>query len=152
MQLYQFIDFENSRRNWKVAVAENPAKVEMKAVEEFVGNAETPITFESLVIERNNIKKGTDDMFSFTFRNTGVSPIIIDRVQTSCGCTTANKPEAPVQPGERSEISVKYDTNRVGAFTKTITVFTNVGEPVVLTIKGTVSAAEGAVQESAPQH
>jgi hypothetical protein len=33
---------------------------------------------------------------------------------------------------------VKYDTKRVGQFTKTITVSSNVSEPIILTIKGSV--------------
>jgi len=108
-----------------------------------------PVTFKTTVIERKDIAKGTDDMFSFTFKNTGKTPVLIQNVQTSCGCTTANKPEAPVAPGKSSEISVKYDTNRVGAFEKTITVTTNVGEPIVLTIKGNVL---GEVTNEAPAH
>jgi len=48
------------------------------------------------------------------------------------------KPEAPVAPKKSADISVKYDTKRVGQFTKTITVNSNVSEPIVLTIKGTV--------------
>ncbi|MBP6460417.1 MAG: DUF1573 domain-containing protein, partial [Crocinitomicaceae bacterium] len=97
-----------------------------------------PITFKTLSIERTNIPFGSDETFSFPFKNTGKEPIIISNVQTSCGCTTAKKPEAPVAPKKSSEIAVKYDTKRVGQFTKTITVTTNVGEPIVLTIKGTV--------------
>lgn len=98
-----------------------------------------PITFDNIVIERNNIAKGTDDKFTFSFKNTGDTPILIQDVITSCGCTTAKKPDAPVAPGQKSEISVKYDTFRIGAFEKTITVKTNVQpEPIVLTIKGSV--------------
>jgi hypothetical protein len=43
-----------------------------------------------------------------------------------------------VKPGKKSTISVKYDTKRVGQFTKTITVSSNVSEPIILTIKGSV--------------
>ena len=97
-----------------------------------------PITFKTVTIERNNIPYGSDETFSFEFKNTGKEPIIVSNVQTSCGCTKAKSPEAPVAPKKSSEIAVKYDTKRVGAFTKTITVTTNVSEPIVLTIKGTV--------------
>jgi hypothetical protein len=42
-------------------------------------------------------------------------------------------------PGETSKIGVKYATNRVGKFTKTITLTTNASKkPVILTIKGEV--------------
>ncbi|MBU2019757.1 MAG: DUF1573 domain-containing protein [Bacteroidetes bacterium] len=98
-----------------------------------------PISFDQTLIERSNIAKGTNDRFTFTFKNTGKTPILIQDVITSCGCTTASKPDQPIAPGEKSEISVKYDTFRIGAFEKTITVKTNVQpEPIVLTIKGNV--------------
>ncbi len=98
-----------------------------------------PITFKTLEINKPDIVYGADETFTFDFKNTGKTPIIISNVQTSCGCTTANKPTEPVAPGKSSSIAVKYDTKRVGEFVKTITVTTNVGDPVVLTIKGKVA-------------
>ena len=98
-----------------------------------------PITFKNTEVNKQNIAYGADETFTFDFKNTGKTPIIITNVQTSCGCTTANKPTEPVAPGKSSSISVKYDTKRVGDFVKTITVTTNVGDPVVLTIKGKVA-------------
>jgi archaellum component FlaG (FlaF/FlaG flagellin family) len=97
------------------------------------------VTFKTTTIDRPSIAYGADETFTFEFKNTGKTPIIISNVATSCGCTTADKPSEPVAPGKSSKISVKYDTKRVGAFTKTITVTTNVGDPIVLTIKGTVN-------------
>lgn len=100
--------------------------------------AKPAVEFKTLLIERNDIPYGADETFSFEFKNNGKTPVIVSNVQTSCGCTKASQPEAPVQPKQSSKIAVKYDTKRVGAFVKTITVTTNVGEPIVLTIKGTV--------------
>ena len=43
-------------------------------------------------------------------------------------------------PGTTEKIKVNYATNRVGKFTKNITLTTNVDKkPVILTIKGEVS-------------
>ena len=113
----------------------NEVKKEKKAKK-----VKSPITFKTLTIERNGIVYGADETFSFEFKNTGKTPIIITNVGTSCGCTTASKPEKPINPKESSEISVKYDTKRVGPFTKEITVTTNVTpEPIKLVIKGTVN-------------
>lgn len=111
-----------------------------------------PITFKTLEINRPNIAYGADETFTFEFKNTGKTPIIVNNVQTSCGCTTADKPAEPVQPGKSSKISVKYDTKRVGEFTKTITVTTNVGEPVVLTIKGKVAPENGNANPAPATH
>ena len=117
--------------------AQETVKTEVKA-----NKKKEPITFKTLTIERNNIPYGADETFTFSFKNTGKDPIIISNVQTSCGCTTAKKPEAPVAPKKSADISVKYDTKRVGQFTKTITVTSNVSDPIVLTIKGTVLPQE----------
>ncbi|MEN9699779.1 MAG: hypothetical protein RLZZ301_977 [Bacteroidota bacterium] len=96
------------------------------------------LQFTTLEIVRENIPYGSEELFVFEFKNTTKKPIVISNVQTSCGCTAAEKPEAPIGKGKKGVIKVHYDTKRVGAFTKTITVFSNAGEPVVLTIKGTV--------------
>ena len=121
----------------KTDAAKPAAKKEVKA--------KTPkplITFKTLTLEVGEIPYGSQEPFVFEFKNTGKDPIIVTNVQTSCGCTTAEKPTEPVQKGKSSKIAVKYDTKRVGPFTKTITVTTNVQvEPIVLTIKGTVQAA-----------
>jgi hypothetical protein len=77
----------------------------------------------------------------FEFTNTGKSPLIIQRVSASCGCTTPSYTREPVLPGKKGTISAKYSTvRRPGTFNKTITVYTNVPDTVyVLTIKGNVT-------------
>lgn len=112
--------------------------VKQKEVKKSISQKKKGITFTKLEIVRNDIPYGSDEVFAFDFKNESKSPAIIQGVQTSCGCTTASKPEEPIKPGKKSQISVKYDTKRVGAFTKTITITSNVSEPIVLTIKGTV--------------
>ena len=77
----------------------------------------------------------------FDFTNTGKSPLIIQRVSASCGCTTPSYTKEPVLPGKTGKISVTYSTvRRPGTFNKTIRVYTNVPDTVyVLTIKGSVT-------------
>lgn len=108
------------------------------AKKESIAKQKKGLTFTKLEIVRNDIPYGADELFVFEFKNDSKTPAIVQGVQTSCGCTTANKPEEPIKPGKKSQISVKYDTKRVGQFTKTITVTSNVSEPIILTIKGTV--------------
>ena len=111
--------------------------------------AKSPITFTVLEINRPAIPYDSQELFVFEFKNTGKTPLLIQNVQTSCGCTTAEKPSEPVQPGKKGVIKVKYDTKRVGDVHKTITVTTNVQtEPIVLTIKGKVLPAEPAPAEA----
>ena len=77
---------------------------------------------------------------TFEFTNTGATPLIVNSVRASCGCTTPSYTKEPVLPGNKGEIKVAYSTtNRVGAFEKTVTVFTNVPDTTYrLVIRGEV--------------
>ncbi|MFA5045120.1 MAG: DUF1573 domain-containing protein [Paludibacter sp.] len=78
--------------------------------------------------------------FIFDFTNTGKATLVINRVQASCGCTTPSYTKEPVEAGKKGEITVTYNpAGRPGAFTKTITVYSNDStEQKVLIIKGEV--------------
>jgi hypothetical protein len=77
----------------------------------------------------------------FDFKNTGTSPLIIQRVTTSCGCTTPEWPKEPIAPGKSGKIKVGYDPKgKPGPFSKTISVYSNSDvNVVVLQISGIVS-------------
>lgn len=97
------------------------------------------LTFVTETIDYGSIEKNTDGNRSFVFTNTGKKPIVITSVKGSCGCTVATKPSKPIMPNETAKIGVKYDTKRLGAFSKTITVSSNASETKkVLRIKGNV--------------
>ncbi len=98
------------------------------------------IEFDSSTIDYGVIEQGSDGIRVFTFINSGDTPLEISKVYSSCGCTIPKKPEDPIAPGEKGEIQVKYDTNRVGPIRKTITVNSNAKDmpTVSLKIKGTV--------------
>jgi hypothetical protein len=98
----------------------------------------TILKFKTLEIIRNEIPYDSPEQFVFEFKNKGKKPLTIQNVSTSCGCTAAEKPTEPIKPGKKSKIVVSYDTKRVGEFTKTITVNSDLAPPVVLTIKGKV--------------
>jgi hypothetical protein len=100
------------------------------------------ISFDMETIDYGDITKGSNGVRTFTFENTGDAPLDIQGVRSSCGCTIPKKPEAPIKPGKKGEITVRYDTNRVGIFRKTITVNTNVSNAAIiaLKIKGNVLA------------
>ncbi|WP_264519710.1 DUF1573 domain-containing protein [Flavobacterium sp. N1994] len=123
--------------------ADAPAKVETPKVDG------AGMVFENETIDYGTIQHNADGKREFVFVNNGNKPLTIESTQGSCGCTVPTKPEKPIQPGEKGVIGVKYATDRVGAFTKTVTVKSNATgqETKVLTIKGTVlpdAPAEGA--------
>lgn len=101
--------------------------------------------FENKVIDYGDIAANSDGNRIFKFKNVGKSPLIISSVKGSCGCTVPTKPEEPIMPGESGEIKVKYATNRIGPFSKQVTIMSNAYEPkVVLRIKGRVLENETA--------
>jgi len=110
--------------------------------EDSKSNAE--MTFkEDLTFNFGKLKQDSDGTHEFIFKNTGKDPLIITNVKSSCGCTVPTFPEAPVKKGETAKIHVKYDTHRIGVFTKTITVYSNAkNSPVKLHIKGEVERPE----------
>ena len=106
--------------------------------------AAAKIEFKSETVDYGEIEKGADGVRVFEFTNTGDAPLIITKVNSTCGCTIPKKPEGPILPGKTGEIQVKYDTNRVGPIRKAITVISNADTPTkVLKLKGEVKAVEG---------
>jgi len=101
--------------------------------------AKAKIVFEKVIHDFGNIKVGSDGTCVFKFKNEGTIPLVISKVAASCGCTTPSWTREPVLPGISGEIKVKYDTNRMGTFTKTITVVSNAEtSSVLLKITGNV--------------
>jgi hypothetical protein len=102
------------------------------------------MVFVSETIDYGTIAHNADGKREFVFTNNGNKPLIIANTQGSCGCTVPSSPKAPIAPGATGIIGVKYATDRIGAFTKTVTVTSNAeGQATkVLTIKGTVLADE----------
>ncbi len=97
------------------------------------------ISFKSETIDYGTIERNSDGKRDFVFTNTGNTPLIITSAQGSCGCTVPTYPKEPIAPGAKGTISVKYATDRVGAFSKTVTLTTNAATPsTTLTIKGNV--------------
>ncbi len=126
------------------AQAAKPAKKAAPATKVETVKVEGPgVLFDSETIDYGTIQKGAEGKREFVFTNNGNKPLIISSATGSCGCTVPTKPTEPIMPGQKGVIGVKYDTNRVGPFSKTVTVTTNASEtPKTLTIKGNVLAEE----------
>jgi archaellum component FlaG (FlaF/FlaG flagellin family) len=121
---------------------------EKKLVEK-VQDPNAPVfKFDSEIIDYGKIEVNADGVRVFRFKNIGKSPLIITKIKSSCGCTVPKKPTDPILPGETGEIEVKYDTKRLGGFSKMITVTSNASEAVKrLRIKGIVIKPESAIEK-----
>ena len=74
---------------------------------------------------------------TFVIKNTGDRLLVIEGVNTSCGCTTVTYSKEPVQPGKEIVLEVSYKAEYPGHFNKTVTVYCNAEtSPLVLQING----------------
>ena len=99
----------------------------------------TQVIVEIVHINMNTLQHNIPKDTTFTITNVGEYPLIIQNVETSCGCTTPSWTRKPIKPGKKGEIKVIYDAKYPGRFHKTITVFSNVDEgSIKLSISGEV--------------
>ena len=103
------------------------------------------ISFEKEIHDFGTFEQHGNGLYEFKFTNTGDAPLIISNSKGSCGCTVPIWPKAPIAPGASDVIKVKYDTKRIGAFNKSVTITSNAKTEAtkVIRIKGKTLAAEG---------
>jgi hypothetical protein len=90
------------------------------------------ISASKLVLEEEfhdfgKVPQGPQLEYSFKFTNKGKSPLVIEKVQPSCGCTGATTDgKSEYAKGESGEIKVTFNTQgREGHQEKHIVIFTN---------------------------
>jgi hypothetical protein len=88
------------------------------------------LAFERDTIDYGTIPHNANGYRYFKFTNTGKSPLLINSVQSSCGCLIASWPHWPIQPGHSDTIKAHYATDRIGRFMKTLTITSNANPPV----------------------
>lgn len=103
---------------------------------------ETPQTLTTFSIDRTSVQMGRFDWQQeqtapFTLTNTGDKPLVIQAVDTSCGCVTVSYSEEPVRPGGSTTLRVTYKAEHPESFGKTVTVHCNAEDsPLRLTVRG----------------
>ena len=87
--------------------------ISLNAQESSTGKQDGPaFKFEHETIDYGKIVKGSNGERSFVFTNVGNAPLIIERVQGSCGCTVPKYPKnVAIKPGGNGEIEVNFDSN-----------------------------------------
>ncbi|MFZ5746312.1 MAG: DUF1573 domain-containing protein [Pseudomonadota bacterium] len=115
------------------------ALVMVAATPALAGQDDPTYAFETTTIDYGTIAHQSDGRRSFKLKNIGTAPLMILDVVSSCGCVVAQFDREPVFPGQTVDIRVRYDTARMGPFTKHVVVKTS-GTPAEyrLTIRGTV--------------
>lgn len=122
-----------------------------------LGAAGSPraLQFEETSFDFGDIREdGGQVTHTFRFRNTGTTPVVILRAESTCGCTVPTFSRKPVMSSESGSIEVSFDPmNRPGSVEKKITIATSEGgEPVRLWIYGNVLPREKGIDELYPAY
>jgi hypothetical protein len=86
----------------------------------------------------NKIPQGKPVYYTFEVVNTGKTPMKLDNVSATCGCTTPEWSRDPIPAGATAQIKVGYNAAAEGYFEKFITITYNTNQTKQLKIKGTV--------------
>jgi len=68
------------------------------------------IEFDNLTYNFGKVIQGEILSYTFHFKNTGKTSLLISGIDASCGCTTSIPPKAPIKPGEKGEITISFDS------------------------------------------
>lgn len=95
--------------------------------------------FDTEVHDFGSIPLNKPVVFTFNFTNTGDAPLIISKVETTCGCTVPDYTKTPIKKGEQGFVKVTLTpTGPALPFNKGITLTSNARTTTkVLVIKGT---------------
>lgn len=97
------------------------------------------VSFDKLRHDFGNIKYGEPQSATFILTNNGNSPLVINNIETTCGCTVPTWDKSPISPNSSSEITVLYKADKTGFFQQKIFVYSNAkNSPQGLIITGNV--------------
>lgn len=85
-------------------------------------------------------EEGGPVTYKYEFKNTGPVPLIIFKVEASCGCTTPEWTKRPIAPGKKGFLMVEFNPyENLGNVSKTVTINSNAENPTVkLIVKANV--------------
>ncbi len=76
-------------------------------------------------IDMGTVHSGERFTGQITIANEGRNDLIIAKVRSSCGLMIPNWPTDPIRQGEETTIRFRYNTSRIGPFTRNIIIHTN---------------------------
>jgi hypothetical protein len=89
------------------------------------------IEFQEKEKDFGSITQGDKVEHVFTFKNTGSTPLKIQNVAVTCGCTAPNWPKDAIAPGESGELKVVYNSaGKMGTQNPIIRIYSNASEPI----------------------
>lgn len=89
------------------------------------------------------IKQNVPVTYSFELKNISDKPVIVENSWASCGCTTPEKIEKPIMPGETAKLKVQYNAAAASPFTKDVYIkLAGIDQPKTVVITGEVLTPE----------
>jgi len=87
-----------------------------------------PLVIQPAEMDMGEVMEGHDVRATLFLRNTGPLPVHIEKVESSCGCTTASPDTRELAPGEFTPLHIRVDTTaKRGHVKKNIAVFDSQG-------------------------
>ncbi|MDR0206422.1 MAG: DUF1573 domain-containing protein [Bacteroidales bacterium] len=85
------------------------------------------ISWDKMSYDFGTIKKESGVVkYKFIFVNVGDEPLLLEKVKSTCGCSTSNYTKDAVAPNAKGFVEIMFDpVNQSGEFLKKITVITN---------------------------
>ena len=108
-------------------------------------NPNAPVMkFDESEFDFGDIQPNSKVRHTFTFTNTGKSPLLIEDATASCGCTTPSWTKEPVAPGAKGSMEVQFDSRgKLGIISKQVAVRANTQPTITaILIKGNVLTAK----------
>ena len=89
------------------------------------------------------VKQNVPAVYYFELKNISDKPVVVENTWASCGCTTPDKIEKPIMPGETVKLKVQYNAAAVGPINKDVYIkLAGVEQPRQVQITGEVLTAE----------
>jgi len=104
-------------------------------------NTDGPIIdADKIEYDYGTIKQYSEGVCTFTIINKGKKTLVINEVKSSCGCTIPTISNNLVKSNNKIIMNIKYNTDAIGEFHKTIVIRSNAvnASDFILKIKGKV--------------
>jgi hypothetical protein len=106
------------------------------------------IEFDKTEHDFGTIEQGKKVSYTYTFKNTGDAPLIIQSAQPTCGCTVSNYSKEPIPVGGSGFVTAEFDGKATGIQNKSVTVTANTWpQQTVLKFKALVNETNGAARK-----
>lgn len=97
-----------------------------------------PLEVKEVEYDFGTIAQGKPVYHNFQIINRGATPIKLENVQATCGCTTPEWGKEAIAPGASDKIKVGYNAAAEGPFEKFVTITYNGNASKQIKIKGSV--------------